>query len=493
MGPNRMSTRLTRFIKYAEAQGIDFNDAIRPHEFPGRGLGLATTQKIAKGTVLMHVPIEAVITPLTFSVPKVPNGNIDGKEITVRSHAKLAAQISFGNLDDRHRAWFATWPTLEDFEKSLPLLWPEKARGTYCKACETDREPKSGNTESVGSPRGGTVTRYREDAKSCGHEGDAFAVLPPSTITALRKQLAKFSLDFAAAQHLYPDLDFSEKHIRDRWTWAWCIVNTRCFYYVKPGTDHPDDVDEAMVLVPAIDLCNHSSSGCEVSYDNHGFSVKAERMYESGEEVVTTYGSHGEDTLMVEYGFLLGGTENESDGVGIDRFVLASLDKLEGSQGYREALEEHGYLGVYTLKRDGVCWRTEVAARCTVMERGEWEMFVMGKWTDDEDVMARKRKRRKNGLKTAPTKQNAKQLASSQIREWIEQVGKEAEKSLDGIQSMDSAAVGKLFGTTDQGKNLNATADGDLETMADARYELVVKRWEQIRVMVSEALAGLEQ
>ncbi len=318
-------------------------------------------------------------------------------------------------------------------------------------------------------------------------------LLPPSAVAILQKQLAKFNLDFAAAEHLYPGFDFSENHIRDRWTWAWCCVNTRCFYYVKPGTDHPEDVDEAMVIIPAIDLCNHSNGGCDVSYDNEGFWVKAEREYEAGEELVTTYGSHSEDTLMVEYGFLLGGVENKSDGVAIDWSVLASVSQLDSAEDYKEALEDHGYLSGYTLKRDGVCWRTEVAARCMVMDRGEWEMFVMGKWTDDEGAMAMKRKRRKNGLNKVPAKQNTKHLAALQISEWIQGVKLEAEKSLQGLRSMDIKTRRQLFDKKTKDRNLNAKSDSDHEIMANDRYAMVVKRWEQIMDMTREALRVLEK
>jgi hypothetical protein len=352
-------------------------------------------------------------------------------------------------------------------------------------------------------------------SSSCVHAEKSFAVLPPPAtglwatvapdprITGsemrpttretdgkplLPSQHAKFNLDLVAVQHLRPDLDFSEKSVLDRFTWAWCIVNTRCFYYVAPGTEPPADSDEAMLLCPGIDLFNHASHGCEVTYDNEGFWVRAERIYEPGEEIVTSYGAHGEDTLMVEYGFIMDGDTNTWDGVGIDGVVLATLSAEQ-----KILLEEYRFLGGYTMRRDGVCWRTEVAARCLVMETAKWDRFVAGRWTDEEDEAQRQKikKKRRSGNGNGREEETPKQMATRQMMLWVGQVKKEAENSLYRLQALTKEEVWRLFGASDASANV-ADIEADQKDIASARHGLVLRRWIQILDTSCKALKSLE-
>jgi hypothetical protein len=447
----------------------------------------------------MRVPLSALIMPSSYTLSD-SIGKENGEVTIVRAHAKLAARIAFGDMRG-HKAWQATWPTLRDFQANLPLLWPELTRELYCQSCT--RRP---TVKVPGNLNG---------SSSCVHTERSFAVLPPPAtglwatvapaprITGsemksptretdgkplLSSQRAKFNLDLAAAQHMHPDLDFSEKSVLDRFTWAWCIVNTRCFYYVAPGAEPPADSDEAMILCPGIDLFNHASHGCDVTYDNEGFWVRAERIYEPGEEIVTSYGAHGEDTLMVEYGFLMGGDTNTWDGVEIDAVVLATLS---GEQ--KTLLEEYRFLGGYTMRRDGVCWRTEVAARCLVMETVKWVKFVAGRWTDEEDEAPRPKtkKNRRNGNGNRRVEETPKQMATRQMMLWVGQVKKEAESSLYGLQALTEEEVWRLFGASDAQVDVT-DIEADQKNIASTRHSLVLKRWMQILDTSCKALKSLE-
>jgi hypothetical protein len=448
----------------------------------------------------MHVPLSVLVMP-SFTASLKWQGTHGNEEVTVRAHAKLATQIAFGDMQV-HEAWLATWPTLLDFQTSLPLLWRDPTREIYCRICAN--QCKMMLSEELNA------------SKFCGHTEESFAVLPPAvtglwaTVASLLptagsdmksttretngkpllpSQSAKFKLDLSAARHLYPDLDFSQTEILDRFIWAWCIVNTRCFYYVAPGADPPEDSDEAMVLCPGVDLFNHASHGCDVTYDNVGFWVRAERDYEPGEEIVTSYGAHGEDTLMVEYGFLMGGDMNAWDGVGIDGVVLATLNTEE-----KKLLEEYGFLGGYTMRRDGICWRTEVAARCKVMEVAKWDRFVAGRWTDyedDVDAQCRTKKKRKNGAMNAKGEETPKQVANRQLRQWVEQVKKEAENSLNGLQAIAEDAMWRLFGTHCTSNDMDGIGSREKE-LAVARRDMVFTRWKQILDTSCEALKSIQ-
>jgi hypothetical protein len=243
-----------------------------------------------------------------------------------------------------------------------------------------------------------------------------------------------------------------------------------------------------MVLCPGVDLFNHASNGCDVTYDNEGFWVRAEREYEPGEEIVTSYGAHSEDTLMVEYGFLMGGDTNSWDGIGIDGIVLATLNADQ-----EKLLRDCGFLGGYTMTRNGVCWRTEVAARCMVMEVAKWDRFVAGRWTDYDDDAERQRrttarKKRKNDPLAGQDDEAPKQMASRQMARWVEQVKNEADSSLQGLQAMTEADIWRLFGASDAAGIGPAQQD-----MAVARYDMVLRRWKQILNTSCDALGSIER
>ena len=432
------------------------------------------------GQVVLRVPRSALIFPRETVYARTSG---DAGPRRARAHCRVAADVAFGDVERRHGPWRATWPTLLDFASGMPLLWPQSARERH-------------GHEDVGQTLPGGRGHDTDSARLPPPE-EVFTVLPP-TLTGrwatlpsevdpcspkvggesggglLTAQISTFNSDVSAAQELLPGVDFSSRAVRERFTWAWCIVNTRCFYFsprqaqASNVTTRDDDDDEAMVLCPFIDLFNHAEAGCEVQHDAGGFTVRADRDYTRGEELCTCYGPHGNDTLFAEYGFLLPDS-NQWDSVNIDGVVLASLTDSGG--GARDLLRSRGYEGGYTLRPDGVCWRTEVAARAVVMESAEWGRFVDGVWADDDDD--------EEGAADGPH-QRARRL----IRQWIEQVGREAANSLRGLRAMAPHRIRRVF--WDDGEDQVATAAAD--EMAAARHALAVTRWEQILAAARGAL-----
>lgn len=51
---------------------------------------------------------------------------------------------------------------------------------------------------------------------------------------------------------VFPDTDW------EVFTYHWLIVNTRCFFYLMPGQEVPEDRNEAMAMVPFADYFNHA-------------------------------------------------------------------------------------------------------------------------------------------------------------------------------------------------------------------------------------------
>ena len=259
------------------------------------------------------------------------------RSITV--HGLLAADLALSDRDReaaRYGPWNAVCPLPNDFV-TVPLLWPTELQ----------------------------------------------ALLPRPARELLARQQEKFDRDWADVAAAYPDRDIpageGEASLRDRYRHAWLLVNTRTFYYVSARLRRkvrPSDTDNCMCLQPVADLFNHDdgvAGGCHVGFDGSGFSVRAERGFAPGEEVRISYGRHPGDMLLVEYGFSLGADQNRWDEVGLDDVLLPRLTRRQ-----RDALDDAGFLGQYVLDCNGVCHRTQVAARrlcCTV---GEWRRFADG-------------------------------------------------------------------------------------------------------------------
>lgn len=166
---------------------------------------------------------------------------------------------------------------------------------------------------------------------------------------------------------------------RDQWTYTWTIVNTRTLFYRPAGNPLYKSLPAAdcLTLCPFIDYFNHSvhaEHACAVELTPRGYEVRAGRDYVEGEEVCVSYGPHGGDELLVEYGFSVGG--NPYDSVALDRYVEEYLSE-QGSGGgagvYKRVLHAAGFWGGYRLSLDAPtgCFRTQVAVRLGLLDEGE--------------------------------------------------------------------------------------------------------------------------
>lgn len=233
-------------------------------------------------------------------------------------HALLAADIA---LDDSpsFKTWSAVFPTPEDMS-SCPLTWPEPLA----------------------------------------------AHLPSAASSLLSAQREKFEAHWALVSAALPDLEY------EAYRYAWLLVNSRTFYHVTPRTAKRDKEDH-MVLQPVADLLNHSSRGCHVAFDRESFTIRADRDYVPGEEIHICYGRHSNDFLLVEYGFVMGGGENEWDEACLDEVILPRLGAAE-----KKRLEERAFLGKYVIDAEMVCYRTQIALRTLVLPARKWSRFVDG-------------------------------------------------------------------------------------------------------------------
>ncbi|KAK5654371.1 hypothetical protein OQA88_7280 [Cercophora sp. LCS_1] len=314
-------------LTWASHQGIALHH-ITPQRIPGRGVGIVATKPLKAGALLLHVPTTSLRT-----IDTIPRPIIRSHPKDTPVHGLLATTLAL-DATPTYSAWNAVVPTRQSITSSLPLTWPTALH--------------------------------------------AFLPLPAASL--FTKQLQKFTRDWTTFTALYPDSLVA----RAEYMYHWLLVNTRTFYHETPKTRRNRlPREDRMVLQPVADLFNHSDSGCNVSFDASCFTITADRAYEKGEEVYICYGSHGNDFLLVEYGFVM--TENKWDEVSLDEAILPELSARQ-----REMLEEKGFLGKYVLDAETVCYRTQVAARMLCVSGREWTRFVdEGEGSDEEAAQAK--------------------------------------------------------------------------------------------------------
>lgn len=163
----------------------------------------------------------------------------------------LAAFLIHGKpkILEKYSLWKATWPTRQDFEDSMPILWPENLRVSN----STSHNISIGtNAQAIDSSS--TVIMLPPAASGLWN---TFRKRPlvQEYATKHQNQLAQQEKRLEAAwkgvSAVFLDTDW------DVFVYYWLIVNTRSFYYVKPGEEPPEDTNEAMALVPFADYFNH--------------------------------------------------------------------------------------------------------------------------------------------------------------------------------------------------------------------------------------------
>ncbi|KAF2488857.1 SET domain-containing protein [Lophium mytilinum] len=310
------------FVKWASSQGI-LMDGVAPARFVGRGMGIIAARDLKKGERLVLVPAKTLISIDSAAVRKhkFPSN--------LSIHATLAAFLvrEYEEKQSGHRLWQECWPSEEDFKSIMPLNWGEELQ----------------------------------------------KLLPEPAKELLSAQKAKLAKDWRAAQPLLPSTTFNF------FTYAWLIVNTRCFYWDYPNVPAARlpkkrqslTADDCYAMCPFLDYFNHADQGCEPKYDTKGYTVTTNRDYKAGEEIYVSYGAHTNDFLLVEYGFIL--STNAADTTTLDHLLIPQLSSSATS-----TLKEDGFYGNYTLSPTGPCHRTQAALRLLHLPTRRYVAFVSG-------------------------------------------------------------------------------------------------------------------
>ncbi|KAF7186420.1 SET domain-containing protein 4 [Pseudocercospora fuligena] len=304
------------FTQWAKDRGVQIR-SVKPAQIPGRGVGLVTTASIKQDERLIFVPEKAMFKP-------VKNYTSSNMSLKASPHVQLALSImtECENPESSYNKWRSTWPTIQDFQSSMPLFW--------------------------------------------NHE--LSALLPPSVQHPLERQIDDWKKDAEFHRTMAPAGEEED----DTMKYFWAIVNSRSFHFKPPGSK-----PGFMVLCPFIDYMNHGPSGTGINVRQmaKGYEVTANRDYVAGEEVLATYGAHPNDKLLVHYGFInsSGPGAPSDDDVRLDHYVLDNLSSTT-----RDQLQDVGYLGSYALlpATNEICFKTQVAVRAELLTANEWEYFI---------------------------------------------------------------------------------------------------------------------
>ncbi|OAX79511.1 hypothetical protein ACJ72_06166 [Emergomyces africanus] len=337
-----------QFTEWAISQGIEIN-GVAPTRFPGQGVGLAAQRKIDAGEMVVRVPISAMLT--TKSIPSTFRQKLpDDIPVQGLFAAYLCCTEEF---QEKYAAWRAVWPSLQDFEQSLPMLWPRQLKGGI----------SGGSDSSLLSPllppsvSGSWITLAKRPLKHA-YKAEHQNLLP--------EQQTRFDKAYQLVKQVFHDID------KDIYTYHWLIVHTRSFHHIPDGTLAPEDHNDAMALCPFGDYFNHiDKEGCEVSYDKHYYTFKTSKSYEKGEEIFISYGNHSGDVLLTDYGFVP--AENAWDDLFLDDIILKDLSSRN-----IEDLKNESYLGNYQITAKGPCFRTEVVACIRYMTPDDWNSYILG-------------------------------------------------------------------------------------------------------------------
>jgi hypothetical protein len=289
-------------------------------------------------------------------------------------------------------------------------------------------------------------------------------LLPHAATTLLTNQRTKLEKDWT---DLHPHIPAISK---DLFTYTWLIVNTRTFYWEYPDlpNSHPRlpkkrkqlTADDCYAMCPFMDYFNHSDIGCDPQSDSKGYSVTADREYKAGEEVFVSYGTHTNDFLLVEYGFIL--ESNRNDSIPLDHLLLPLLSKEQA-----EALKEDGFHGSYTLSSEEptICHRTEAVLRLLVLDNRRYSSFVGG--NDD-------------GSKE-----------QGRVNTYLVQILTKYSRQIIGIlEEVEGLHVNRHSSDKVRRRSSKGAVSGKLPIRTEQK-DVLIRRWKQIRDLVNTAIGNL--
>lgn len=170
--------------------------------------------------------------------------------------------------------------------------------------------------------------------------------------------------------------------------WAWCSVNTRSVFMSHPSNNFLSGQD-VYALAPFLDLLNHrpdvqvKASFNDVTRCYEIRSVSGTLRYQ---QAFINYGSHDNQRLMLEYGFVA--ACNPHSVVYVDTDLLTDVLRRDRSLEQKiKFLRENDFLQNLTVSSEGPSWRLMTALRLLSLPQTlyhHWKAVLLGQAVCEE-------------------------------------------------------------------------------------------------------------
>ncbi|GME72805.1 unnamed protein product [[Candida] boidinii] len=194
-------------------------------------------------------------------------------------------------------------------------------------------------------------------------EDEIFQLLPPDIKTHSIEQLQKFEQDYKGVSNLIDKhSQYNTKDAlyisKDEFLWAWLCCNSRCLYMELPKK-LKKTVEDNFTLVPFVDFINHiSDDSCTTTISHkQGYMVSTGTVkYKENDQIFFTYGSHSDNFLIMEYGFMLPTCSNKSNYLDMTHIINKLLNQQQ-----IEFLKENHYFELHYATKEEISFTTEIA------------------------------------------------------------------------------------------------------------------------------------
>ncbi|KAM9365145.1 SET domain-containing protein 4 [Pholidichthys leucotaenia] len=191
-------------------------------------------------------------------------------------------------------------------------------------------------------------------------------------------------------QSLQPILDQPTEDVMsyEALRWAWCSVNTRSVFMSHPSNNFLSGPDN-YALAPFLDLLNHRPDvEVKASFNNvtRCYEIRSVSRTLRYQQAFINYGSHDNQRLLLEYGFIA--AENPHSVVYVEADHLC--DVLKGDRSIDQKmkfLRENCFLHNLTISRDGPSWRLMTTLRLLSLPQSlyhHWKAVLLGQQVSEE-------------------------------------------------------------------------------------------------------------
>lgn len=162
--------------------------------------------------------------------------------------------------------------------------------------------------------------------------------------------------------------------------WAWCSVNTRSVFLSRTPS-HFLSGQDVCALAPFLDLLNHRPDVQVSASFNHVtacYEIRSVAGVQRYQQAFINYGSHDNQRLLIEYGFVASGNPNSV--VYVDTELLQQV--LGGAVDHKvKFLRENNFSDNLTVSIDGPSWRLMTVLRVLALPQSSyphWKAVLLG-------------------------------------------------------------------------------------------------------------------